>query len=99
MSRWIGRYKEPGELWQGDKYKEIFDKAVFSINKFWSADIQNFMNNEFLSLAEAIDESEKRLDQAWGVKPLADFRRELFKFYKLHEKVFDLYKGGDEEKR
>ena len=99
MSRWINKYKKTEKLWQDDKYKDVFDKVIFSINKFWSADIQKFMNNEFLSLAEAIDESENRIDEIWGFKPLADFEKEMFRFYKLHEKVFDLYKNGEEEKR
>ncbi len=80
-----------------DPYKAVFDKYVNAINIFWSTDIQEYMNNGFPNLAEAINESEKRIDQIWGLKPLEDFRKEMFRFYKLHEKVFDLYQYGDEE--
>ena len=97
MSRWINKYKKSEKLWQDNKYKDVFDNVVLSINKFWSADIHRFMNSEFPSLAEAINETEKKIDQAWDIKPLADFRSELSKFYRLHKKVFDLYKYSDED--
>ena len=86
------------KLNNSNSYKAVFDHYVTAINGFWSADIQAYMKNEFPSFAEAINESERNLDRFWGVKPLADFKKEMYRFYKLHEKIFELYKYGDEEK-
>jgi hypothetical protein len=87
MSRWLEKYKLSADLWQGDEYKVMFDKAAAGINDFWSADIQQFMKDNCPDLARQIDESEARLDQLWGEAPLEIFRTELVRFYNLHRIV------------
>ena len=82
---------EPSQLWQGDQYKIIFDKCAAAINEFWSADIQRFMNDICPDLKNKIDISERTLDQLWGLKSLEEFRKELSKFYQLHQAVKKMY--------
>jgi len=91
LGKWINQYKQDADLWQVDEYKKLFDKCTAAINKFWSGEINEFMKKHHPDLAREIDESEKRLDELWGNVPLAEYRQELVKFYKLYEQACKNY--------
>ena len=88
MGKWIDRYKKTADLWHGDDYKAMFDKATSAINEWYTAEIHSFVKESFPDIARQIDESESRLNQLWGEAPLDEYRQELIRFYKLHEKAY-----------
>ena len=91
MGKWINRYKQDADLWQDDDYKAMFDKATSAINEWYTADMHCYIKENLPDIARQIDESESRLDQLWGEAPLDEYRKELVKFYKLHERVYIKY--------
>jgi len=98
MNRWLNEYKNPvkvkdNNLWSADPYKVLFDKAIAELNKDYPADVLTFIKNYHKQLYDAIDESEKKLDQLWGEAPIDEFREELKTFYKLNRKAVRIYQN------
>jgi len=84
--------REIDSPWQGDEYKEMFDKCMAVISTYWNDDLQEYMKKNLPDIVEQVNESEKNINKLWGNAPLQEFRTELIRFYKLHEKVRDEYK-------
>lgn len=93
MTKWLDKYKEQSELWQGDKYKELFDKANAALNKDYPKGVLSFIKKEHNQIHEAINKSEQKLDQLWGEAPIDEFREELKTFYKLNRKAVRIYQN------
>lgn len=92
LAKWLDKYKEHSELWQGDKHKELFDKATAALNKNYPEGVISFIKKEHNHLNEAINDSERKLDLLWGKTPVDDFREELKTFYKLNLQAVNLYR-------
>jgi len=70
-----------------DQYKELFDKAMAEINKFWTPahSIKHYCKPEVLEKLEQLD---AEIDEHWG-KSMGKFREVLVKYYKLHKGLGD----------
>ncbi len=91
MGKWLKRFKQDSDLFYGDEYKKLFDKCSITINEFWEGDCHRFMKKYCPDIARQINESEARIDQLWGNASLIEYQQELYRFYKLHEKVYYEY--------
>lgn len=77
--------------WENDEYKLIFDKAVIAVNKFWDDKLSDYLYDERPDMVKLINASDERLERLWGKASVAEFRQELIRFYKLHQKVYNDY--------
>ncbi len=80
-----------------DPYHEMFQKCVTEISKFYSPVQYYFIEDHYPELNQRITEVEKNIDQLWGIIPLAEFRKELIVYYKLHEKAYQLFSTSKAE--
>jgi hypothetical protein len=79
---------------EADPYKTLFDKAAAELNKDYPANVLTFIKKNHNKLNDAINTSERKLDQLWGKAPVDEFREELKTFYKLNLKAVKLYREG-----
>ncbi len=101
MGQFIKKFKDTPERSANDQieatmdpYHEMFQKCAAEINKFYTPDLHYFIRDHLPGLYQSITETEKKIDQLWGIEPLAEFRKELIIFYKLHEKAYRQFSGS-----
>lgn len=76
-----------------DAYNDLFQKCADAINNFYSVELHSYIRDELLEIKKQIDTVEKNLDLLWDTVSLVDFRKELIKFYKLHEEANNRFKN------
>ncbi len=74
-----------------DEYEIIFGKCAKSINEFWNDDVGRYYNEHCRGLQLRINQVEESIEKLWGKAPLPEFRKELVKFYKLHQLAYSEY--------
>jgi hypothetical protein len=77
---------------EADPYKTLFDEATAELNKDYPAEVLPFIKKNHSKLNDAINTSERKLDQLWDKAPIEEFREELKTFYKLNLKSVKLYR-------